>query len=452
MENNIKAPLEWRTEKRKVKDLVPYEYNPRTLTEERKQLLINSINKFNLAEIPAINLDNTIIAGHQRIRVLMELERGDEFIDVRLPSRLLTEIELKEYNITSNVPVGFWDIDILDEHFGDVDLEALGLVLADIEIPGEAIGDEISNEEESEFIPELPINPISVLGDVYEFRSLNKNITHRLVCGDSRKKESYEALGAEPFNLICTDPPYNVNVQGGTDKKLKIKNDNMKSEDFYLFLFDFYKNTFDKSVPGAPIYVFHADTEGVNFRKALTDAGFKLSQCLIWLKNSFVLSKQDYHWKHEPCLLGERPDLENFEEPIKEFDPVLYGWKTGAAHPWYSDRKQSTVLEFDRPTRSSEHPTMKPLDMICYLVKNSSKQRDIVGEPFGGSGTLLIACEKTWRQARVIELGEDYSDVHVRRYVKYMRENSLSFEVFRNGVKLTNDQLAEYEQTSNENK
>ncbi len=443
MESNIKAPLEWRTEKRKVKDLVPFEYNPRILTEERKQLLINSINKFNLAEIPAINTDNTIIAGHQRIKVLMDLGRGEEWIDVRVPNRHLSEQELKEYNITSNVPVGFWDVDILEEHFGDVDLEALGLVLADIEIPGEALGDEMSNEEESDFDPTPPKEPMSVLGDVYEFRSLNKNIVHRLVCGDSRNSETYDLLGSEPFNMTCTDPPYNVNVQGGTDKKLKIKNDNMKSDDFYLFLLDFYTHTYNKSMPGAPIYVFHADTEGGNFRKAFSDAGFKLSQCLIWLKNSFVLSRQDYHWKHEPCLFGERPDIEHQEE-VKEHEPVLYGWKTGAAHPWYSDRKQSTILEFDRPTRSAEHPTMKPLDLICYLVKNSSKQRDIVGEPFGGSGTLLIACEKTWRQARIIELGEDYADVHVKRYILYMRDNSLSFEILKNGKKLTPEQLESY--------
>lgn len=424
METNIlNAPLEWRTEQRKVKDLVPYEYNPRTLTEDKKALLIRSIEKFNLAEIPAVNTDNVIIAGHQRVKVLMDIGRGDELIDVRVPSRMLTEQEFKEYNITSNVPVGFWDVDVLEEHFGDVDLEAMGLFLQDIEIPGEALGDEADNEEEQDFDPTPPKEPISKLGDVYEFRSVQKGITHRLVCGDSTKNETFKQLGPDDFNLVITDPPYNVNYEGGTKEKLKIENDNMSSGDFYTFLYLFYQETFLKSEPGAPIYVFHADSEGDNFRRALKEGGYKLSQCLIWLKNSIVMGRQDYHWKHEPCL---------------------YGWKEGAAHTWYSDRKQSTILEFDKPLRNEEHPTMKPIELFCYLIKNSSKQRDIVGDPFGGSGTTLICCEKTWRQARVIELGENYADVHVKRYIKYMQDNKLQFEILINGKKMSNEQQLQF--------
>lgn len=424
MENSmILMPLEWTNEKRKVSDLVPYEFNPRKLTEDRKRLLINSIEKFNLAEVPAINTDNVIIAGHQRIKVLMELGRGNELIDVRIPNRSLTEIEFKEYNLVSNIPVGFWDVDVLSEHFQDIDIESLGLVMADIDIPGEALSDDESNEEELDFDPTPPKTPITVLGDVYEFDSKQKGLVHRLVCGDSTANESFKLLGPEEFDLVVTDPPYNVNYEGGTKEKLKIQNDNMSSSDFYTFLYLFYQECFLKSKPGAAIYVFHADTEGDNFRKALKDAGFKLSQCLIWLKNSMVLSRQDYHWKHEPCL---------------------YGWKEGAAHNWYSDRKQTTILEFDKPLRSEDHPTMKPLDLICYLIKNSSKQKDIVGDAFGGSGTTLICCERTWRNARVIELGENYVDVHVKRYVKYMNENSLEFEIKKNGQKLSKEQLDQY--------
>lgn len=423
MNDMLTAPLEWRTEKRKVKDLVPYEYNPRKLTEEKKALLIRSLEKFNLAEIPAVNTDNVIIAGHQRVKVLMDIGRGEEEIDVRIPSRTLTESEFKEYNITSNIPVGFWDVDILEEHFEDIDLESLGLFLEDIEIPGEALGDEGNNEEEQEFDPTPPKEPITQIGDVYELRSTQKGIVHKVVCGDSTKNDAYKQLGPEEFQLVVTDPPYNVNYEGGTKDKLKIKNDNMSDGDFYTFLYMFYQETFIKSAPGAPLYVFHADSEGANFRKALQDAGFKLSQCLIWLKNSIVMGRQDYHWKHEPCL---------------------YGWKEGSAHPWYSDRKQTTVLEFDKPLRNEDHPTMKPLDLFCYLIKNSSKQRDIVGDPFGGSGTTLISCEKTWRQARIIELGENYADVHIKRYIKYMRDNHLNFEIVKNGQKLSNEQLELY--------
>lgn len=423
MDNTLIAPLEWRTEQRLVKELVPYDYNPRKLTEEKRSLLIRSIEKFNLAEIPAVNTDNVIIAGHQRVKVMMDIGRGDEVIDVRVPSRTLTEIEFKEYNITSNVPVGFWDVEILEAHFGDVDLETLGLFLSDIEIPGDAFGDEGENEEEQDFDPTPPKEAITVIGDVYDFVSTQKGIVHRLVCGDSTQNETYNKLGPEEFDLVVTDPPYNVNYEGGTKAKLKIENDNMSSGDFYTFLYLFYQEAFLKAKPGAGIYVFHADSEGDNFRRALKESGYKLSQCLIWLKNSIVMGRQDYHWKHEPCL---------------------YGWKEGAAHNWYSDRKQSTILEFDKPLRNEEHPTMKPLELFSYLIKNSSKQRDIVADPFGGSGTTLISCEKTWRQARVIELGANYADVHVKRYIKYMRDNNLQFEIVKNGQKLSKEQFELY--------
>lgn len=197
MENKtIVPPLEWYNEKRKVKDLVPYEFNPRKLTEERKQLLINSIEKFNLAEVPAINLDNVIIAGHQRIKVLMEIGRGEEEIDVRVPNRLLTEKEFKEYNITSNVPVGFWDIDVLEEHFQDVDLEALGLLASDLEVPFE-LREEEDNETETNFEPIPPKQTITKFGDEYVFISKNKALQHRLVCGDSTKLPAYNSLWME---------------------------------------------------------------------------------------------------------------------------------------------------------------------------------------------------------------------------------------------------------------
>jgi DNA modification methylase len=431
MNNLLLAPLEWTTEKRKVKDLIPYEYNPRMLSETKKQKLRDSLEKFNLAEIPAINTDNIIIAGHQRVLVLMEIGRGDELIDVRVPNRELTEQEFKEYNIRSNVAVGDWDIDILNTIFDDIDLMSLGLNVDEIQLPEDTLPAHMQEESESDFDPEPPKDPISVLGDVYEFRSLQKKLVHRIVCGDSTAPEVYASLlQNEQFQLLVTDPPYNINYEGGTKDKLKIMNDNMSSDDFYTFLYGFYRECFLNAVPGAAIYVFHADTEGINFRKALKDAGFKLSQCLVWLKNSIVMGRQDYQWKHEPCLQGEVPVPE--PEPLTH-EPVLYGWKEGAAHNWYSDRKQTTILEFSRPFRSKEHPTMKPLDMIVYLIKNSSKQREIVGDSFSGSGTTLIACEISWRQARVIELDPRFVDVNVNRYIKYMRENHLQFEVLKNG-------------------
>jgi len=424
-DKTVVLPLEWHNEKRKVKDLIPYEFNPRTLTEEKKEKLIKSLEKFNLAEVPAINTDNKIIAGHQRVKILLHLNRGEDVIDVRVPNRELTEQEFKEYNITSNVPAGYWDLDILEEHFADIDLEELGLFVGDIELPEDIIPEDLKPEEEGEFDPEPPVEPITQTGDVYELRSIKKNITHRIICGDSTLKETYDkVLKEDRINLTVTDPPYNVDYEGGPDKKRdKIANDKMADNSFYQFLYDFYIQAYEFSRPGAPIYVFHADTEGVNFRSALVDAGFKISQCLIWKKNSIVLSRQDYHWIHEPCL---------------------YGWKLGEAHPWYSDRKQRTVLEFDRPLRSEEHPTMKPVELLSYLILNSSQQRNIVFDAFLGSGSTLIACEKNWRICRGIELDPKYSDVEVRRWIKYMIENELEFQVVKNGTKLNKEELSEF--------
>lgn len=422
--DDLIVPIEWTTEKRKVMDLIPYEYNPRKLTEEKKEKLRNSLEKFNLAEIPAINTNNIIIAGHQRIIVLIESGRGEEYIDVRIPNRELSEEEFKQYNITSNIQTGEWDIDILNAVFGDIDLLSLGLNVDELELPDDNLPKELKPEEEEDFNPEPPKNPISINGDVYEFHSLQKKLKHKLICGDSTLEKTYiDLLGEERLKLELTDPPYNVNYEGGGVAKLKIQNDNMKEDVFYSFLFNFYSQVFNFSLPGCPIYVFHADTEGINFRKALKDSGFKLSECLIWVKNSIVMGRQDYHWKHEPCL---------------------YGWKEGAAHPWYSDRKQQTVLEFNRPTKSEDHPTMKPIELFCYLIKNSSKQYDLVGDSFSGSGTTLISCEQTWRQARVIEIDPCFVDVNVKRYILYMNSNNLQFEIFKNNKKLSHEDLEKY--------
>ncbi|MDO6813817.1 DNA modification methylase [Tenacibaculum soleae] len=423
--SDLTLTLQWTTEKRKVKDLVPYNYNPRILTPEKKQLLINSIEKFNLAEIPAVNTDNVIIAGHQRIKVLMELGKGEDLIDVRIPSRTLTEKEFKEYNITSNVPTGYWDLDVLSDVFDDIDLDALGLNVDEIVLPEDIIPEEFRTEEEEPFEPELPTEPITKFGDVYELTSLDKNITHKIICGDSTKEETYiKLLGKDKIDCVVTDPPYNVDYVGGVNTPREgIKNDKMKDDNFYNFLFDFYKQVFSFLKEGGSIYVFHADTEGINFRSAFVNSGLKLSQCLIWSKNTFAMSRSDYHWQHEPCL---------------------YGWKPGAAHKWFSDRKQSTILEYDKPLRSDEHPTMKPLPLIGYLLCNSTQKNSIVFDGFLGSGTTLISCEKNWRICRGVELDEKYVDVDVKRWVKYMRDNNRNFEVKRNGQILAKETINQF--------
>lgn len=416
--------LQWTTQQRKVKELIPFEYNPRFITEERKQKLIASLEKFNIVEIPVINTDNKLIAGHQRVKILLELGRGDELIDVRYPSRSLTEQEFKEYNITSNLPVGFWDLDILEEAFSDIDLKGLGLDVDSIEIPDVKIDKE---EQELPFEPILPRTPKTIPLDFIEFISIDKKLTHKLICDSSTNKEAYDRLFGmtDKINLTVTDPPYNVNYTGGTHEALKIKNDSMDSQSFYQFLFDFYHNAYEYSFPGAPVYVFHADSEGANFRQALIDARFKLSQCLIWLKNSIVMGRQDYHWIHEP---------------------ILYGWKEGAAHSWYADRTQRTVIKHDRPFRNDEHPTMKPIGLIKYLIENSSKRKDVVFDGFFGSATTLISCELTKRQARGIELDPRFVDVAVRRWHTYMVDNGLDYKILRNGKQLSEEEIQEYYQ------
>jgi site-specific DNA-methyltransferase (adenine-specific) len=208
--------------------------------------------------------------------------------------------------------------------------------------------------------------------------------------------------------MMITDPPYNVNYEGGTKEALKIHNDSMSNSDFYKFLKDFYSESSKVMRNGASLYVWHASSEIVNFATAFIEAGFLLKQQLIWVKNSMVMGRQDYQWKHEPCL---------------------YGWKDGAAHNWYSDRKQTTVINFDKPNRNGEHPTMKPIGLFAYQIQNSSKKGDEVMDPFGGSGTTMVACEQLGRKARVIEYDPKYCQVIVDR----MRKLDPTLVIKKNG-------------------
>jgi site-specific DNA-methyltransferase (adenine-specific) len=239
-------------------------------------------------------------------------------------------------------------------------------------------------------VPEAPVNPVTVLGDVW---LLGK---HRLMCGDSTSIDAVQALVQNQLvDMWLTDPPYNVAYEGGTKEKLTIKNDSMGDDQFRQFLRDACVTASAVMKPGAVFYIWHADTEGYNFRGACKDAGWTVRQCLIWKKSSLVMGRQDYHWKHEPCL---------------------YGWKDGAGHLWAADRKQTTILEFDKPSRNGEHPTMKPVGLFAYQMMNNTKGGDQVLDSFGGSGTTLIACEQHGRFARIMELDPVYCDVIVKRW------------------------------------
>jgi site-specific DNA-methyltransferase (adenine-specific) len=242
-------------------------------------------------------------------------------------------------------------------------------------------------------VGEPPAEPVSKPGDIYELGR------HRLMCGDATNVQHVEALmDGKRADIVWTDPPYNVAYEGKTKDALTIENDEMGDADFYKFLYDAYTSMIMFTRAGGAIYVAHADSEGANFRKALVDAGWLLKQCLVWVKQTLVMGRQDYHWKHEP---------------------ILYGWAPGAAHSWYTDRKQTTVLEFNKPNRNAEHPTMKPVELVEYCLGNSSKAGDIVLDVFGGSGTTMIASEKLGRSAHLLELDPRYCDVIVNRWERY---------------------------------
>ena len=416
----ILAPLEWYTVQRKVSELVPYEYNPRKISDLDKQHLKQSLEKFNLVEIPVIDIDNTLIGGHQRVIILFELGRGEEIIDVRIPNRKLTEEEFKEYNLRSNILNGEFDYEKISDFFSEINLTEIGFDVSSFDnfIQSE---NNVKIEIEDEVDVTLSKNIQSKEGDIIELISLRKGITHKVICGDSTKEETYKKLlGDDTFQLIITDPPYNVNYEGCTKDKLKIKNDKMSDNAFFEFLYKFYQNTFNFSMIGCPTYIFYADSEAINFRTAMQKAGYKISNVLIWVKNQLVLGRFDYQMKHEP---------------------ILYGWQTKGKHPWYSDRKQSTILEFDKPKKNADHPTMKPIELIGYLIKNSSQQKDIVGDLFLGSGSTLIACEMNWRTCRGIEFDPQYMDVIIRRWITYMKTNHLDFKIIYNGEELSQEKI-----------
>jgi len=423
--------LTWKTEKRRVSALIPYDKNPRRLTEAQGKQLTTSLEKFNLVEIPAINTDGVIVAGHQRLSVMKALGRGDEMVDVRVPNRKLSVAELKEYNLRSNKNTGEWDLGILASDFDIEMLKEVGFNPGELaKIPFEGLDDNHLNDA-----PPLPDKATAKLGELYQLGQ------HRLLCGDSCKAADVQRLmGKETADLVFTDPPYNVDY--GV-KGRKILNDAMDSNAFYSFLLAAFKNLCAFMKPGAAVYICHADTERLNFLTAMTAAGLVNKEVLIWVKNALVMGRQDYHWRHEP---------------------ILYGWKPGAAHSWYGDRKGTTVLEnfpclqvvptgkksfhvtvstaenhvsfecsdvkvleaftgdkssvwyFNRPTSSKEHPTMKPVELICRALNNSSKREDIVLDLFGGSGSTLIACEHTSRKARLMELSPKFVDVIISRW------------------------------------
>jgi site-specific DNA-methyltransferase (adenine-specific) len=393
-------------------DIKPSQRNTNKHTKDGMDLLENSINKVGVIESISVASDGTIISGHARFEHFEK--QGKKPIEIHLKENeypvIVTDIEnnSKEYfeaqilaNTTANknFDLDIEMIEVIAEEF-DIDIEEIGVDVED---------DTILEAEEDDFDATPPTVAKTVLGDLYEIGE------HRLLCGDSTQTDTFEKLMQGEFADMCvTDPPYNVAYEGGTKDKLTIENDSMSNDDFYKFLYDFYTALSTVVKKGGAIYVWHASSEIINFGKALVDAGWLLKQQLIWVKNSMVMGRQDYQWKHEPCL---------------------YGWLAGDSHKWYSDRKQTTVIEWDKPLRNGEHPTMKPIGLFGYQIENSSKVNDIVIDAFGGSGTTIVACHQLKRKARLIEYDPKYCDVIVKRMIKL--DDTLT--VKRNGVDCTNE-------------
>lgn len=377
---------------RRPSELVPDERNARTHSDVQVAQLVRSIREFGFTNPILIDEGGGIIAGHGRRQAA--ISSGLETVPT-ITLRGLSPEQRRALVIADNqIALGAgWDLELLTSEiralqeaefdtsllgFSDDQLQAL---LAPAGNPG------LTDPDET---PGVPDQPVSVLGDVWVMGK------HRLMCGDSLSIGAVRTLmGGVEADVLITDPPYNVAYEGGTKDKLKIKNDSMGDEEFRQFLRDAFVAADTVLKPGAVFYIWHADLEGYNFRGACRDAGWQVRQCLIWEKDSLVMGRQDYHWKHEPCL---------------------YGWKDGASHLWAADRKQTTVLNFERPKRNDAHPTMKPVALIEYQLLNNTKGGDVVLDLFGGSGTTMIAAEMNGRVARLMELDPKYVDVIVLRW------------------------------------
>jgi DNA modification methylase len=396
-------------EKIRTERLIPADYNPRKDLkpgDPEYEKLKRSLEEFGYVEPVIWNKTTShVVGGHQRLKVLLDMGITEaECVVVEMDAE-----KEKALNVALNKISGDWDKDkltllIADLQGADFDVSLTGFDPGEIDdLFKDSLKDGI-HDDDFDVDAELQKPALTKPGDVWLLGR------HRLVCGDSTKAETFTALmDGKLANLVVTDPPYNVNYEGTAGK---IKNDNMGNEAFYDFLLAAFTNTEAAMAQDASIYIFHADTEGLNFRKAFSDVGFQLSGCCIWKKPSLVLGRSPYQWQHEP---------------------VLFGWKKKGKHNWYTDRKQTTIWEFEKPKKNADHPTMKPIALVAYPIMNSSLTNCIVLDPFGGSGSTLIACEQSDRICFTIELDEKYCDVIVKRYLEQVGSAD-GVSVIRDGV------------------
>jgi len=415
-------------------NIKPYSKNAKKHPDKQLKLIAYSLKRFGWQQPIKVGKDDIIIVGHGRLMAIEKYPDGikepwvineeGKTISGEPEKRKLTNQEEREYRLTDNkIAESEWDMDLAIPELKE--LAGLG---SDIEMLGFDNDLLIDPDEKDDEVPDVPEEATSKLGEIYQLGN------HRIMCGDSTKIEDVEKLmDGKKADLAVTDPPYNVNYEGGTG--LKIENDNMGDEAFCLFLTEAFKRISESIKLGASFYIWHADSEGYNFRKACKNSGLLIRQCIIWNKNSLVMGRQDYQWKHEPCL---------------------YGWKEGSSHNWYGDRNKTTVykipeedtkafkwfkrqleiqekkntsiVNIDKPNKSSEHPTMKPVELLEKQVINSSKQEDIVLDTFLGSGSTLIACEKTGRICYGMELDPKYIDVIIKRWEDYTNNKAIKWQ------------------------
>ncbi len=393
-----------------ISEIIPYEKNPRKNAKSVGKVA-ESIKQFGFKVPVVVDKDNVIVCGHTRYKAAQKLHLTSVPCVV---ADDLTDEQIKAYRLADN-KVGEdseWDIDLLQGELADIidiDMAYFGFDLT---------AAENKVVEDDDFEMSVPEEAKSKLGDIYQLGR------HRLMCGDSTNIENVKQLvGGAQIDLLLTDPPYNVNYEGNAGK---IKNDNMEDTAFRKFLTDAFVCAWTVMKPGAAFHIWHADSEGYNFRGACRDAGFRVRQCLIWVKNALVLGRQDFQWKHEPCLYGEKelPFGEIAEYVDEDHEPCLYGWKDGK-HYWFKNRKQTTILEFDKPIKSAEHPTMKPIKMFDYEIKCNTKESENVLDLFSGSGTTLMACEQDGRNAYCMEFDPKFVDVIINRWEQFTGEKAI---------------------------
>jgi DNA modification methylase len=400
-----------------VSKINPAKYNPRKDLkpgDPAYEKLKRSMTEFGYVE-PIIWNEETgnIVGGHQRYKILLEAGHTEvECVVVKLSSE-----REKALNVALNKVTGDWEFEALadlikDLETQDFDVTLTGFDAAEIDDLFSRVHDKDVNDDDFDVEAALEEEPISKQGDIW---LLGK---HRLICGDSTKEEIYEKLmDGKKANLVLTDPPYGVAYDGSQGT---IKNDNLQDEDFYKFLLSAFTNMENIMANDASIYVFHADTKGLIFRRAFEDAGFYLSGVCQWVKQSLVLGRSPYQWKNEPCL---------------------FGWKKKGKHKWYAGRSETTVWEFDKPSKNKLHSTMKPVPLMAYPIKNSTAVNAIVVDPFSGSASTIIACEQIDRIGYAIELEERFVDVGVKRYINTVGTDEGVF-LLRDGKKIKYEELA----------